>query len=54
MFDFSVMMLETEPDFKNQKPLLVERVEALGGKVVFGTKFHPEMMPIENCYRWTF
>ena len=33
-----VKMLEGEPDFKNQKPLLVEVVEAAGGKVLFGTK----------------
>ena len=44
-------MLESEPDFRNQKPLLVEAVEAAGGKVLFGTKFHPELMPIENAYR---
>ena len=48
---YTVKMLENQPDFKNQKPLLVEKVEALGGKLVFGTKFHPELMPIENCYR---
>ena len=47
-------MLETQPDFKNQKPLLVEKVEAVGGKVVFGTKYHPELMPVENCYRLKF
>ena len=34
-----------------QKPLIVEAVEAAGGKVIFGTKFHPELMPIENSYR---
>lgn len=33
-----VKMLEGEPDFKNQKPLLVEVVEGAGGKVLFGTK----------------
>ena len=44
-------MLGSEPDFKLQKPLLVEVVEAAGGKVIFGTKFHPELMPIENSYR---
>ena len=49
--DGLVEMLENEPDFKLQKPQLVEVVEAAGGKVVFGTKFHPELMPIENSYR---
>ena len=51
LFCFSVKMLENEPDFMDQKPLLVEAVEAVGGKVLFGTKFHPELMPIENAYR---
>ena len=45
------MMLENEEDFKNQKPLVVEAVEAAGGKVLFGAKFTPELMPIENTYR---
>ena len=44
-------MLEKEPDFRDQKPLVVEAVEAVGGKVLFGTKFHPELMTIENAYR---
>ena len=44
-------MLEEEPDFKKQKPLIVEAVEAAGGRVLFGTKFHPELMTIENAYR---
>ena len=48
---YTVKMLENQTDFKNQKTLLVEKVEALGGKLVFGTKFHHELMPIENCYR---
>ena len=46
-----VKMLENEPDFKDQKPLVVEAVEAAGGKVLFGAKFTPELMPIENTYR---
>ena len=49
--DGLVEMLGKEPDFKQQKPQLVEVVEAAGGKVMFGTKFHPELMPIENSYR---
>ena len=44
-------MLEIEPDFKNQKTLIEQAVEAAGGKVLFGTKFHPELMTIENVYR---
>ena len=48
---FPVKLLESEPDFKDQKPLLVEAVEAAGGRILFGTKFHPELMPIENSYR---
>ena len=44
-------MLETQPDFINQKPLIVKAVEAVGGKVLFGAKFTPELMPIENSYR---
>ena len=48
----SVRMLESEEDFRDQKPLIVEAVEAAGGKVLFGTKFHPELMPIENAYRY--
>ena len=39
-------MLEIEPDFKNQKTLIEQAVEAAGGKVLFGTKFHPELMTI--------
>jgi hypothetical protein len=53
-FNILVAMLEDEPDFKLQKPLLVEAVEAVGGKVLFGTKYHPELMPIENSYRFDF
>ena len=44
-------MLEGETDFGNQKPLIVQAVEEAGGKVLFGAKFHPELMPIENYYR---
>ena len=49
--DDLVKLLEKEPDFQNQKPLIVEACEAAGGKVLFGTKFHPELMTIENVYR---
>ena len=44
-------MLRNEEDFKQVKPILQERLEALGCKVVFGVKFHPEFMMIESCYR---
>ena len=43
-------MLENEPDFRDRKPLIVEAVEAARGKVLFGTKFHLELMPIKNAY----
>ena len=49
--DDLVKLLEKETDFLNQKPLIVEACEAAGGKVLFGTKFHPELMTIENVYR---
>ena len=54
LFLLLVKMLETQPDFQNQKPLIVEAVEAVGGKVLFGAKFTPELMPIENSYRFFF
>ena len=44
-------MLKREADFSSQKPVVVEKVEEAGGKVLLGTKFHPELMPIETCYR---
>ena len=47
----SVLILEKEDDFRLQKPLVVEAVEKAGGRVIFGTKFHPELMAIENGYR---
>ena len=44
-------MLEKEDDFRLQKPLVVDAVEKAGDRVIFGTKFHPELMAIENGYR---
>ena len=41
-------MLRKEEDFKQVKPILQERLEALGCKVVFGVKFHPEFIMIDN------
>ena len=44
-------LLSKEPDFLESKPLLVEELEKVGALVLFGVKFHPELMPIESCYR---
>ena len=40
-------ILASQVDFKNQKPLLQERIEAKGHKVVFYPKFHCELNYIE-------
>ena len=44
-------LLSSEPDFLETKPLLQEVIEEKGGRVLFGVKFHPELMEIESCYR---
>ena len=49
--DSLVELLEMEPDFREAKPLLQEAVEKRGGRLLFGVKFHPELMMIESCYR---
>ena len=49
--DQLVEMLASEEDFSSAKPKLVEVLEQLGCKVLFGVKFHPELMMIESCYR---
>ena len=49
--DDLVNLLEKEPDFKEAKPLLQEAIEKKGGCLLFGVKFHPELMMIESCYR---
>ena len=49
--DELVELLTKEPDFMESKPRLVEEMEKLGAKVLFGVKFHPEFMPIESTYR---
>ena len=49
--DDFVNLLEKEPDFMEAKPLLQEAIERKGGRLVFGVKFHPELMMIESCYR---
>ena len=45
-------MLSTEPDFLAAKPILQEELEKRGCRVLFGVKFHPELMEIESCYRY--
>ena len=45
-------MLRTEEDFMSSKPILQEKLEELGCKLIFGVKFHPEFMMIESCYRY--
>ena len=49
--DQLVKLLANEPDFLKSRPLLVEELEKIGAHVLFGVKFHPELMPIESCYR---
>ena len=49
--DDLVAMLTIETDFAAGKPVLQEVLEARGCKVLFGVKFHPELMMIESCYR---
>ena len=49
--DDLVALLSAEPDFKEAKPILQEAIEAKGGRVLFGVKFHPELTEIESCYR---
>jgi hypothetical protein len=49
--DQLVELLANEPDFLKSRPLLVEELEKIGAHVLFGVKFHPELMPIESCYR---
>ena len=49
--DGLVAMLSSEPDFLAAKPILQEALERKGCRVLFGVKFHPELMEIESCYR---
>ena len=50
--DELVGMLGSQPDFSESKPKLQEVLEAKGCRVLFGVKFHPELMMIESCYRY--
>ena len=50
--DDLVALLNDEADFKEAKPALQEAIERKGGEVIFGVKFHPELMEIESCYRY--
>ena len=50
--DDLVAALSKEADFASTKPRLQEVLEARGCKVLFGVKFHPELMMIESCYRY--
>ena len=45
-------MLEKEEDFSASKSILEEELEKLGARVIFTPKFHPELNPVESCYRY--
>ena len=49
--DQLVEMLEKEEDFSASKTILEEEMEKLGARVIFTPKFHPELNPVESCYR---
>ena len=49
--DDLIALLRAEPDFTEARPVLQEKIEKRGGRVLFGVKFHPELMEIESCYR---
>ncbi|KAF4648053.1 hypothetical protein FOZ61_003201 [Perkinsus olseni] len=49
--DDLVAMLQSCDDFVSQKSLLEEEAVARGDIIIFGVKFHPELMPIEAAYR---
>ena len=44
-------LLESEEDFAATKAILEEELEKLGAKCIFTPKYHPELNPIECCYR---
>ena len=49
--DELVTLLSSEPDFCESKSILQEILEAKGCRVLFGVKFHPDLMMIESCCR---
>ena len=51
--DDLVKILEKEEDFRASKTVLEEELEKLGARVVFGVKFHPELMAVESVYRYS-
>ena len=49
--DELVALLEKEDDFASAKTILEEQLEKRGAKCIFTPKFHPELNPVECCYR---
>ena len=47
-----IRILEKDEDFSSSKSLLEEELDKLGARVIWGVKFHPELMFIESCYRY--
>ena len=45
-----VRVLAAQEDFKADKPLLQEVIESMGHKVIFYSKFHPELNFIEQYW----
>ena len=43
-------ILAVQEDFKANKPLLQEVIESMGHKVIFYSKFHPELNFIEQYW----
>ena len=43
-------ILAAQEDFKANKPLLQEVIESMGHKVIFYSKFHPELNFIEQYW----
>ena len=50
--DELIALLENEEDFSSSKTLLEEELEKRGAKCIFTPKFHPELNPVELCYRF--
>ena len=47
-----IALLENEEDFSSSKTILEEELEKRGAKCIFTPKFHPELNPVELCYRF--